>query len=108
VLSTLLLFALSKPWLAHHKKATIYNHAKQIAKIITNFVSDDILNFLMVDQAGVEPASRTLFSLLHTAITYSIYLFLRFVNCFGDDVIHFLVYISDLFHLLLRHHVGAF
>ncbi len=25
---------------------------------------------LMVDQAGVEPASRTLFSLLHTAITY--------------------------------------
>jgi len=33
-----------------------------------------------VDLAGVEPASRTLFSLLHTAITYSIYLFGSLVN----------------------------
>jgi len=30
--------------------------------------------FFMVDLAGVEPASRTLFSLLHTAITYILYL----------------------------------
>ena len=30
------------------------------------------LNFLMVDLAGVEPASRTLFYLLHTAITFII------------------------------------
>ena len=37
-------------------------------------------NFLLVDLAGVEPASRTLFSLLHTAITYSIYLFGSLVN----------------------------
>jgi len=33
-----------------------------------------------VDQAGVEPASRTLFSLLLTAITYIIYLFFVVVN----------------------------
>jgi len=35
---------------------------------------------LLVDQAGVEPASRTLFSLLHTAITYIVYLFGTVVN----------------------------
>ena len=34
----------------------------------------------MVDLAGVEPASRTLFSLLHTAITHSIYLLGIVVN----------------------------
>ena len=28
------------------------------------------INILLVDLAGVEPASRTLFSLLHTAITF--------------------------------------
>ena len=32
---------------------------------------------------GVEPGSRTLFSLLHTAITYSIYLFVLKVKQSG-------------------------
>ena len=37
----------------------------------------------MVDLGGFAPPSRTLFSLLHTAITYSIYLYGLFVNLFG-------------------------
>jgi uncharacterized membrane protein len=37
----------------------------------------------MVDLGGFAPPSRTPFSLLHTAITYSIYLFELVVNDFG-------------------------
>jgi len=48
VLSTLLLFALSKPF-----------HPQQ---------QHTISNMLLVEMGGVEPPSRTLFSLLHTAI----------------------------------------
>jgi len=38
------------------------------------------INLLMVDLGGFAPPSRTLFSSLHTAITYSIYLFWLCVN----------------------------
>jgi len=40
----------------------------------------------MVDLGGFAPPSRTLFSLLHTAITYSIYLYGLFVNLFGTQI----------------------
>jgi len=40
----------------------------------------------MVDQRGVEPLSRTLFSLLHTAINHSIYLFVSVVNCCNSKI----------------------
>ncbi len=59
VLSTLLLFAPSKPGLAHQK------HTRGL------FTKYSQSSMLLVDQAGVEPASGTLFSSFHTAITYS-------------------------------------
>ena len=43
-----------------------------------------------------------------TTITHSIYLFSRFVNCFGDDVIDFLICIGDLFQLRLAYQICAF
>ena len=63
MLSTLLLFALSKPWLAHQKYFNIFSDLN------LTFLSFRY-KILLVDQAGVEPASRTLFSLLHTAIIF--------------------------------------
>ena len=41
--------------------------------------------FFMVDLGGFAPPSRTLFSLLHTAITYSIYLFWLCVNLYSTQ-----------------------
>ena len=47
------------------------------SKSLSMYIS---IYFLMVDLGGFAPPSRTLFSRLHTAITYSIYLFLIVVN----------------------------
>ena len=86
VLSTLLLVALSKPWQAHQNKSFLacswsssklfqsYVHNAYIQytckKMISNARIPSAIKFLLVDLAGVEPASRTLFSLLRTAINY--------------------------------------
>jgi hypothetical protein len=59
--------------------------------------------YLLVDLGGFAPPSRTLFSLLHTAITYSIYLFFRLVNCFGDDIIHLCIRIGNFVQLGFGH-----
>ena len=72
VLSTSILFALSKPWQAHQKHTTYCNNGA------TGGVPGN--SMLMVDLAGVEPASRTHFYLLHTAITYIIQQFWTVVN----------------------------
>ena len=62
-LSTLLLFALSKPWQAHYKTHYL------VLTFGVGLSPATVVMCFMVDLAGVEPASRTLFSLLHTAIT---------------------------------------
>jgi hypothetical protein len=48
----------------------------------------DLKMYFMVDLAGFEPASRTLFSLLHTAITYSILFIVVTVNLFGHHLLN--------------------
>jgi len=70
-LSTCLLVALSKPWQAHYE---VYSRFQCLCWLCANRI------YFMVDLAGVEPASRTLFSLLHTAITYIVYYLLVFVT----------------------------
>ena len=67
MLSTLLLVALSKPWQAHYKTHYL------VLTFGVGLSPATVVMCFMVDLAGVEPASRTLFSLLHTAITYIIY-----------------------------------
>jgi hypothetical protein len=79
-LSTCLLVALSKPWQAHHKRTRPNTMSTTITPIARPPRLSFILVSFMVDLAGVEPASRTLFYPLHTAITYSIYLFRGVVN----------------------------
>ena len=57
----------------------------------------------MVDLGGFAPPSRTLFSRLHTAITYSIYLFELFVDLFDTWIAsgyYFFVLGSKLFTFL--------
>jgi len=84
VLSTLLLVALSNLGQAHHKNISPRIIAIHINAInVTKNPIASIIHAFMVDLGGFAPPSRTLFSLLHTAITYSIYLFELFVNLFG-------------------------
>ena len=64
----------------------------------------------MVDLGGFAPPSRTLFSRLHTAITYSIYLFELFVNLFGARIApgHYFFVLGPEFFLLLGSGLLAF
>ena len=59
VLSTPLLFALSKPGHPHQKHTTLFFVE----------VPETSRNVFMVEMEGIEPSSRTLFSLLHTTIS---------------------------------------
>ena len=64
----------------------------------------------MVDLGGFAPPSRTLFSRLHTAITYSIYLFWLCVNLFGTWVAsnYYFFVLRPEFFLLLGFSLLAF
>ena len=57
-------------------------HYGRVHSLTRNLTSGHItsIGVLLVDQAGVEPASRTLLGLLHTAINLIIYLFSIVVN----------------------------
>ena len=68
------------------------------------------INILLVDLGGFAPPSRTLFSLLHTAITYSIYLFWLCVNLFDNWIApgYYLFVLRSKFFLLLSPGLFAF
>jgi hypothetical protein len=83
VLSTNLLVALSNLGQAHHKHTLIWKYG--FGDRITWDLNP---HTLMVDLGGFAPPSRTLFSLLHTAITYSIYLSTRLVNYIYHQILN--------------------
>lgn len=77
LLSTLLLFALSKPvhplqkdFLQLLPGTTSNVNCNSINLRAESSYPIDSLKTFLVEMRGVEPLSRTLFSLLHTAITY--------------------------------------
>ena len=93
VLSTRLLLTLSKPCQAHQKAFSrcpspiqrgIANlvclpHSYQLSHTYRGGSLYHRAKCFLVDLAGVEPASRTLLGLLHTAITYLIYLLMSLI-----------------------------
>jgi len=70
VLSTLLLFALSK----------LCRPIRSIITFLMSLYAMGISIILLVDLGGFAPPSRTLFSLLHTAITYIVHYLFLFVE----------------------------
>ena len=68
-LSTSLLFALSKPWQAHHKRTRANTTSTTTTPIARLFKLSFILISLWWTWGGVEPPSRTHFLLLRTTIT---------------------------------------
>ena len=110
VLSTHVLVALSN--LGHPHQKQFSSHSGSLFSVtrfheLKSYTHSRVLLvlLLLVEVGGFAPPSRTLFSLLHTAITHSIYLFLGLVNCFGDDIIHLCVCICYFVQLLFGHHV---
>ena len=72
---------------AHHKNISPRIIAIHINTInVTKNPIASIIHAFMVDLGRFAPPSRTLFSLLHTAITYSIYLYGLFVKLFGTQI----------------------
>jgi len=76
-LSISLLVTLSKPWQAHYK--TYYKVSRLPAPGNQRFTGADLVICFMVDLAGVEPASRILFFLLHTVLTLTYHKDFNFV-----------------------------
>ena len=87
-LSTNLLVALSNLGQAHHRcivgRTLICFILLEVFGQHSSFRTILFPNTSMVDLGGFAPPSRTLFSLLHTAITYIIYLFDLFVKFFDS------------------------
>ena len=91
VLSTHLLVALSKlctpiiislACLSEQLLMQMYLTQSTLINFQSEYVSS-MLNPIMVEVGGFAPPSRTLFSLLHTAITNIITLFIQLVNQYG-------------------------
>ena len=94
VLSISLLITLSKPCQAHQKafsrcpspiqrgiaNLVCLSHSYQLSHTYRGGSLYHRAKCFLVDLAGVEPASRTPFIQLHTAIDYSVYLFYWIVN----------------------------